>query len=199
MCSAQLHTLFSFFFFLREALNQPQVYSFRCTYWQLQPDAWGRRCSTEIGVSSHKKNDSSAMSAPVPDCAGARIAVDSHSVPRKRPFQLKVNSLVCTKIEPSELFTVLPEYPLGLSPICSAHELSNENQHSLQLPIKKTCPFFYLMQFVMEKLLHAPRQPFVDSQPPTLMVPLCRVRAQQCGVLNKNRHQRFSLFFRPPT
>lgn len=36
--------------------------------------------------------------------------------------------------------------------------------------------------------------PFVDSQPPTLMVPLCRVRAQQCGALNKNRHQRFSFF-----
>lgn len=66
-----------------------------------------------------------------------------HSVPRKRHFQLKVNSLVCTKIEPSELFTVLPEYPLGLNPICSAHELSNKNQHSLQLPIKKTCPFFF--------------------------------------------------------
>lgn len=119
----------------------------------------GEDIAALTSVSPSIKNDSSAMSTPVPDCAGAQIAVDSHSVPRKRPFQLKVNSLVCTKIEPSELFTALPEYPLGLNPICSAHELSNKNQHSLQLPIKKTCPF-YLMQFVMEKLLHAPRQPF---------------------------------------
>lgn len=134
------------------------------------------------------------MSAPAPDCAGARIAVDSHGVPRKRPFQLKVNSLVCTEIEPSELFTVLPEYPLGLNPICSAHELSNKNQHSLQLPIKKTCPVFF---FLPDAICNGKTSPCPETAllPPTLMVPLCRVRAQRCGALNKNRHQRFSLFF----
>lgn len=62
------HFFFLFFFCFSyvKALNQPQVYSFCCTYWQLQPDAWGRHCSAEIGVSSHKKR----LLRHVHSCAG---------------------------------------------------------------------------------------------------------------------------------